>query len=899
MKIFKNLFVKAIAVIAFSAMAFTGCEQHPDYDQEVAGYEMQITDLNKKVSDLKKQIETLQKENKELTEKKQDLTKQLEQSKNDYETLDVECKKYKSDYESTLAELEKLKKQIEELQKKLDAEETAHKITKDEKTQLENKLKETIENLSMAEEKIQSLEAEIKTLKERIEELTANVQNLKDEISELNSTVKELNETITSTEAEKAQLKTELDVAKEDLKTKQSDLASANAKILELQNALDDEEAAHKITKDEKTQLQSELDQTKDTLTQTQSELAAANQTIQELNAQISSLNDKITELKKRYVNPLQFDVYNISGIAVTGKAASNARFAVALEEDTNLVVIKEDGSTESAIVIGTEDNAGLTEAAGIEDDAGSGTPEEPEYIYEYVSPENNQIAKIVKTVQCTYELNDKEASGYYIVFDGKSTFTYADETSKSTGSLIYVTPDGEERDVFGSADVDLDTKIDYEKIARDGGSLILFDENGNAFFVTENKKLYRYQPVANKLDELTPSDAGSGIENFSVSIDGKYVVFSCEENDKKVVKALKIADKSVNTIYTSQIHAKCSAVRSIVYMDKNHSFYFPTNSYLVDCEEHVHGVDNAVHRWSYETGKLDSVKYTSDSPYYNSELPGNKDPGEGETELIVTAEGIFAMMTNESEIDERGYWKAWKNTILVKLFDENGDFIKCEIPTSLKGMVFAAPSIWQNKEDVVVDDPATWYKPAFLSNGKGIAVVGSDSTKIYYYEGKVLKDLLAFDTDRLNDISMSLSDKLIIFNAKKKGVAYTKSINLENGEIRDISINNTVLNILAVKGATIKDDDESSVKLQLSVKISEQNDLRVENKSTDSKLILEAAEGYSDYTWSCNGFVLATERRVFEKENINTWEKGFYPIYVTAKKNGLVYSCFIEVEVK
>lgn len=815
MKIFKNLFVKAIAVIAFSAIAFTGCEQHPDYDQEVAGYKKNIASLNQDVENLNAKINDLKNQITELN--------QIE---------------------------DKLTDDINDL--------------KFEKGELEEALNDSNSDNVLLQEKLAETEAK---LQEKTEEYDA--------------------------------LETERNNYKSDYESTLAELENAKKQIEELQEKLDAEEAAHKITKEEKTQLQTELDQTKDTLTQTQSELETVNQIIQDLNAQIGSLNDKITELKKKYVNPLQFDVYNISGIAVTGKASSNARFAVEVEDDTNLIVIKEDGSTESAIVLGTEDNAGLTEAAETEDGEEGETPEEPEYIYEYVSPENNQIAKIVKTVQCTYELNDKEASGYYIVFDGKSTFTYADETSKSTGSLIYVTPDGEERDVFGSADVDLDTKIDYEKIAKDGGSLILFDENGNAFFVTEDKKLYRYQPVANKLDELTPSDAGSGIENFCVSLDGKYVVFSCEENDKKVVKAVKIADKSVNTIYTSQIHAKCSAIRSIVYMDKNHSFYFPTNSYLVDCEEHVHGVDNAVHRWSYETGKLDSVKYTSDSPYYNSELPGNKDPGEGETELIVTAEGIFAMMTNESEIDERGYWKAWKNTILVKLFDENGDFIKCEIPTSLKGMVFAAPSIWQNKEDVVVEDPATWYKPAFLSNGKGIAVVGSDSTKIYYYEGKVLKDLLAFDTDRLTDISMSLSDKLIIFNAKKKGVAYTKSINLENGEIRDISINNTVLNILAVKGATIKDDDESSIKLQISVKISEQNDLRVENKSTDNKLILEAAEGYSDYTWSCNGFVLATERRVFEKENINTWEKGFYPIYVTAKKDGLVYSCFIEVEVK
>jgi len=606
---------------------------------------------------------------------------------------------------------------------------------------------------------------------------------------------------------------------------------------------------------------------------------------------------NELKKLKTKYVNPLQFDTANISGVAVT-KSSTAARFAQN-NEVTNLVVIKDDGKTEPAIVLGTEENAAVTEAPK--------TTENKDVEYRYVKTENSVVAKALETKQCPYELNDAEASGYYIVFNGKSTFVYDDDSTRSTGSLIYVTPAGVEKDVFANANESLDTVLDFYMTAYSGCPYMLFDENGNAFFIarqSDGSKIYRYQPIADKLDNLTPAGiTGLSIQNFSVSLDGKYILFTYtdEANKKKGVKAVKIADKSVTDVFTCTVPVKYFDVPNIVYMDKNHSFYFLTTSWSVDEDKDsakYDNVDNYLNRWNYETKKLDSVKYTSESKYYNKDV---NDPAEGDGPLIVTAEGVFVMQPNTWVIDEKNPKGHWTCSKIAKLIDANGDYMVCTIPSSLKDKVFAAPRYNLVIENPDYTDPETWYTPSFLSNGKGIAVIGKipgskTQDTIYYYAENQLKNLLAFDTDRQQINRMTLSDKSIIFNADGKGDSkYTKSIDIEDGSVTTVSINGTVLNMLAVKGKSIS--AANNAKVTCKVTISAQNDLKIDEKQENGKLTLTAPEGYISYEWSCNKVILNNTNK-FEK-TVSTWAKGYYPIYVTAKKDGLIYSSFVEVEVK
>lgn len=619
-------------------------------------------------------------------------------------------------------------------------------------------------------------------------------------------------------------------------------------------------------------------------------------------------ITDGQLKLITKYVRPLKFNVKNISGLAVTKKAsgsltpAASARDASAndnAENDVNLLVIKENGEAEEAVALVTEGNYSEAEKE-----------EKEGYVLRYVTPENNTIATVLETKQCTYELNDKEAAGYYIVFDGSSTYTYNDGTSETTGSLIYVTPDGIEKDIFKEAKEDLSTIVDFYNTAWNGDSYMQFDENGNAFFVAiqgNSKKIYRYQPIAGKLDDLTPEGiSGLSIDRFAVSLDGKYIVFAwsatVNNEAKKGVKAVKIADKSVKDIYTCVIPGDYCDVPNIVYMDKNHSFYFITDSWDPK-EENGKGydnVDNYVHRWNYLTKELTSSKYTAGSKYYSEEV---NDPAEGSGPLISTEEGIFVMQPFNwiDETDEaEGHWTKSK---LAKLTDENGDFIKAEIPASLKQKEFAAPRYNLVVADPDYKDPSTWYTPSFLTNGKGIAVIGkipeSDTQDtIWYYEDGQLKNLLAFDTDRQSINKMTLSDKAIIFNAQnsKTKTEYTKSVNLEDNSVTTISINKTVVNMLAVKGKTFSEDEATEAKINISVTISEQSDLEIEQKIENNILTLKAPTGGDKYSWTVNG-VLLGETNTLTKD-VSAWEAGPYPIYAVMKKGNFVYSSFIVVDI-
>ncbi|MCQ2593070.1 MAG: hypothetical protein MJ188_09845 [Treponema sp.] len=853
--------------ISISVLSISGC-----WFQQIKDLETKVDEKTSDINDLEGQIEELKN-----TLEKKDLS---------IEELDGQIKELKSTLEQknlSIDELTTAKEGLENAKAGLELKLTATEVdlqaanaTIEEKT---SELGEVTQELEVTKGELVAAKAELETKKTQLE---ASAQ----EISTLTASVESLTANVESLTTEK--------------NTLTAQIATLNSEKEELENTI------------------AQLTQVKTNLETLNSQFKAK---VEELEAENEKLKAENEKLKTVYVNPLQFDVNKLNGMAITKVTPDNGRFAARFGNDNiNLVVIKIDGSIESAVALGTEENAQITE---VPDESGDSPDdsEEPEAIYKYVSAEDNIISKVVDTIQCPYEVNDVEATGYYIVFsntqkngNGWNTFTYEDGTKVVTGPLIYVTPDGEERDVLGNAKVPVGTKIAIDRKSDWGSPYMVFDENGNAFFLVwtiEGKHaLYRYQPIANRLDDITPTDFSGIIGNFEVSLDGKYVVFS--EGTK--VKATKISDKSVKTIYEadSRIVAYVEAgvagedgegvgnlfsVSNISYMDKNHSFYFTTSSY-----GKAVNIDKAVHRWNYETGDMVTIDYDTDEKFNNGALWNlgiEQNPASGCGPLILTNEGIFVM----KPIGWNNDLQAHTGSVLLKFVNADGQFIPCELPESCADMRFAPPRYNQKiKADEL--DPSTWYTPSFFSNGNGIALIGPtredpDQDTIYYYGNGEFKNLLYGDPTQLKINKMSLSDTSILFNGvDDSGNKYLKSVNLVTGAIITKSINDTVLNMMAVKGSVMETGNQD-VKANCSVTIVKQDDVKptVSFNEDNTVLTITVPTGYNKYTWSCNGVVLGTTNTL--TRDVSTWAKGYYPIKVSVMKGSLIYTAFLQVEIK